>query len=275
MGADGANIKECFNSGEIVTSSANSGALIGTLDYRCNPTLTDTFNTSNVKKSNGTIVSKGLACFNDKKDSFKINVNRVYTLVPLVIAVPGTNGEIAGTVTVSNNDFYYTGEEITDNDILNNIGTFMSDSDMKELLQIDSDFVSQGENAVWTKLDDFDYPQLINNPYNITISKTPSLKNFKYEILSGENDNKNLNFSWTLPENVSKVSVKVNNNSRIEAVTDGYIELSDVLTSYTLNSFVDNSYYEIFVKMEFTDGSEFTDNVEIYVNENVNANDVI
>ena len=48
-------------------------------------------------------------------------------------------------------------------------------------------------------------------------------------------------------------------------MTDGYVELSEDLTTYTLDSFAKDTYYEIFIKMEFNDGSEFTDNKEIFV----------
>ena len=261
-------ISECFNAGIIEGTGAYMGSIVAlarngdsskqTIDC----SITDCFNVWQDDANNNPLGLVGYIKYKNKATDSTTDVGFERTYSTNDLPLYGKSEDyikdaIEAINLITADDCYYVGTEDTDRR-----DTALTNSDtLKSLL---TDYPAFNSNNLWFISDGSDgyyYPQLINNPYKKESIIIPKVTN-----VIATKDGENLKFTWTLPENVSNVSIKVNNNTRIETVTDGYVELSDDLTVYTLNSFTDNSYYEIFVKMEFNDGSEFTDNKEIYVN---------
>lgn len=259
-------IEECFNAGVINNDNTSSGALAG-LVYMSKGNSTDcaTLYISNffhVEKENNKVTGIVGAMGRSKGDrSGMANFKYGYSTSPVKLVkndYPYKQGDEIIPNVITHNDYYYMG---TENSEIK--GDNLTEDALKELLTNNSYF-NQDVWFISDGSDGYNYPQLVNNPYKKEIVIIPEITN-----VTAEKDGEKLKFNWTLPDGVSSVSIKVNNNSRIETITDGYVELSDDFTSYTLDSFTDDSYYEIFVKMEFNDGSEFIDNKEIFVSTQV------
>ena len=266
-------IEECFNAGMINNNNTSSGALAG-LVYMSKGNSTDraTLYISNffhVEKENNKVTSIIGAMGRNKGDrSGMADFKYGYSTSPVKLVkndYPYNKDDVYLENKITHLEYYYSGDENAEIK-----GENITNDALEELLDnsafdsIDEDLTDEENDAVWfvsDGSDGYNYPQLVHNPYKKETVIIPKLTN-----VTAVNDGEKLKFSWILPDGVSRVSVKINNNSRIEAVTDGYVELSDDLTTYTLDSYKDNSYYEIFVKMEFNDGSEFIDNKEILVN---------
>lgn len=261
-------VSETFNAGIIQGSEPNLGSIIAlarngdsskqTIDC----TISDCFNVWLDDVNNKSFGLVGYIKYKTKvtDGTTDVGFERIYSTNNLPLY--GKNEvyiedpiEAINYITVD--DCYYVGAEDSDR-----VDTALQDSDaLKSLLTDYPAFNSENLWFVSDGSDGYNYPQLVNNPYKKEIVSIPEITN-----VTAKKVDEKLKFSWELPQNVSAVSVKVVNNTRIETVTDGYVELSDDFKSYTLDSFTDDSYYEIFVKMEFNDGSEFTDNAEIKVN---------
>ena len=258
------DVSKCFNAGDIyVKKGAAAGLFSATLRTQTSTpqtykfTFTDCYNSGKLYDLNGDEMADPAFTHTIGRSNYEVayELVRVYSSEPLANFTKDASSKVYSKY----EDVYYMGTWAGNNSLP--LGTKVNELGLKDLFEDEIWFTD--ENA------DYKYPQIIGNLHKKEIEVIPALKTFlASSVLNGETYD--VTYNWTLPDGLETLSIKIVNNTDIEDVLGGYIVLDHEgvnKTGYTLTGAKKDCYYEIFIKLEFSDDniSDSSENYEYLI----------
>ena len=254
---------KCFNAGDIYIKKGKAAGVFGGT-YRTQQssyksyrfTFTDCYNSGKIYDLEGNEAEKPAFVHTLGRTNYNIafGLTNVYSTSSIANFIQNLTAE--SELVISN--VFVVGDLVGTGNVDNQVGIEESD-----LINLIADNPTVFKSDIWDMADnsEYKYPQLVDNLHIKEVESVPGLKTFTAKTQEN-NGLYDIVYSWTLPENLEKLSIKIVNNTEIEDVTDGYIELDfegENKTGYTFLGALADCYYEILIKLEYSDGTESTE----------------